>query len=54
MGWETQKAIESLQLHILHQLLKCHDYLRVKLYLFERVLGPLRTICGNWVKSHNS
>ena len=37
-----------------HQILKCQDYLRVKLHLFERVLGPLRTIWGNWVKNHNS
>ena len=29
------------------------DHLRVKLYLFERVLGLLGAIWGNWVKSHN-
>ena len=34
-------------------ILHCQDHLRVKLYLFEKVLGPLRAIWGNWVKNRN-
>ena len=30
-------------------ILKCQDHLKVKLYLFEKVLGPLGAIWGNWV-----
>ena len=43
-GWETRKVIQSLQLFIAHQILKCQDHLSVKSYLFERALGPLGTI----------
>ena len=34
-------------------ILKCQGHLRVKLYLFERVLGPLVTIWGNRIKNRN-
>ena len=51
MHWETQKVIQSLQIHISHQILKCRDHLRVTLYLFDRVLGALRECAENVSKT---
>ena len=56
MAWETQEVIQSLATYFTSSktILKCQDHLRVKLYLFKKVLGPVGAIWGNWVKSCNS
>ena len=35
-------------------ILKCQVHLRVTLYLFQRLLGPLGAAWRNWVKNRNS
>ena len=35
-------------------ILKYQNYLRVTLYLFQRLLGPLGAAWRNWVKNRNS
>ena len=56
MAWETQEVIQSLATYFTSSktILKCQDHLRVKLYLFEKVLGPVGEIWGNWLKKCNS
>ena len=53
MGWETREAIQSSAPYFTPSktILKSQDHLRVKLYLFGKVLGPLQAIWGNWVKN---
>ena len=55
MGWETREVIQSLATCFVSSktILKCQGHLRVKLYMFKKVLGPVWAIWGNWVKNCN-
>ena len=56
MAWETQEVIQSLATYFTSSkiILKSQDHLRVNLYLFKKVLGPVGAVWGNWVKNCNS
>ena len=46
MGWKTREVIQSSATYFtsIKTILKCQDHLRVKLYLFKKVLGPVGAI----------
>ena len=53
MGWKTREVIQSLATCFVSSktILKWQGHLRVKLYMFKKVLGPVWAIWGNWVKT---